>query len=1029
MKANRQVFALRISVVAVQGALMALALTRVAVADDEPTVQQLVKPTSSVEVGATGVSKDSFKAGEYNGMPGKGVYGVGNIDLRGGGAYDSNDATRWRIRGTDLGLQTRDIEAEWGEQGKFRVNFGFDELLRNKSDSYMTPYLGAGGTTLTLPANWAAPAFQTGASMTGGNHYPAPANSMLGLAATGPGSPLVTNTRYLCRSDAVAAVVTAGNATPATTCTPSGATSSFLGAYTTPYPLTTLGTLTAANLAMLAQNQVDLNDFHAVNLSTVRDKYSLGAGLSFTRHLDATFSVKREDKTGLKGLGLVNSGVGENAVVMPELINTTTDQFNGAVNYKGERSFVTVAYYGSIFTNHAKSMTVDNPWGSSVYNGATTFGIGNTGATITEEPDSVYQQVRVTGGYDFSKTMRLVADVAYSRNTQNDTFILDPGMFSTPSNPAGAGAFFAAPNNGSYAGENSANAVVATQNIDLKLTARPLPRLNLSGAYKYDNRDNQTPVSTFVWYDAGAKNAGTAALATNASLNGAAIPGVPSTLPLYGGVNILNNRPYSKRINQFDFDGDYAVMRGHTLRAGFQWQETDRSCKGTWIDCSFADHAYETTERAEYKFHALETLTARIGADWSQRHVNYNDNAWMALVPTLAATNVPGLLAATTGGGRTPYTGSIYDFLVANGLNGNGLPIAANAVNPFAANPTLLAIYQQLYGTGNGSLAQKYYGNANATANWAGLDVYNMANRDRMRVRGAVDWQALESLSLQVGGDYRHENYDQTVYGLKNTNAWAVNFDGDWAPGETLSVGGFYTHEDQSQTAVNSPNSNGSVSAVTAAGYGAAYTAGPPIIPAGTILNNQVAGLCGADSAAGLAALANPAGAPAAPTQYQIYNNNLKIDPCNRWQADMHDKTDTVGLSVTKRRFVVSKLTVRGDVSYSHSITSNTMTGGTYAASSVAGFINGVPAVYYVQAQSLPDVTTNMLQLRLSAGYALSKASALRLSYVFSKLHTDDWVYSTNQAANTSGTVMPTFETAPNYAVQSLGVSYVYSFQ
>jgi hypothetical protein len=35
--------------------------------------------------------------------------------------------------------------------------------------------------------------------------------------------------------------------------------------------------------------------------------------------------------------------------------------------------------------------------------------------------------------------------------------------------------------------------------------------------------------------------------------------------------------------------------------------------------------------------------------------------------------------------------------------------------------------------------------------------------------------------------------------------------------------------------------------------------------------------------------------APAAPTQYPSYNNNLKIDPCNRWKADMHDKTDTVG--------------------------------------------------------------------------------------------------------------------------------------
>jgi predicted porin len=134
-------------------------------------------------------------------------------------------------------------------------------------------------------------------------------------------------------------------------------------------------------------------------------------------------------------------------------------------------------------------------------------------------------------------------------------------------------------------------------------------------------------------------------------------------------------------------------------------------------------------------------------------------------------------------------------------------------------------------------------------------------------------------------------------------------------------------------------------------------------------------------------------------------------------------------LSVRKRRLFTLKLSLRADVSYSHSVTSNTMTGGTYAANSVAAFTGGVPAVYYIAAQSMPDVSTNTLQLRLRVGYALSKASALRLNYAFSKLHTDDWVYATNQAANTSGTVMPIFETAPNYAVQVIGVSYVYSFQ
>ena len=62
------------------------------------------------------------------------------IDFRGGGAYDSDSALRWRITGTDLGLQTRRLAAEVGVQGKFRLTLGYDSLLRNSSDSYQTPY-------------------------------------------------------------------------------------------------------------------------------------------------------------------------------------------------------------------------------------------------------------------------------------------------------------------------------------------------------------------------------------------------------------------------------------------------------------------------------------------------------------------------------------------------------------------------------------------------------------------------------------------------------------------------------------------------------------------------------------------------------------------------------------------------------------------------------------------------------------------------------------------------------------------------
>ncbi len=1008
MKTNRQVFALRACAVAVQGAVLALALGQAArAADEEPSVQQLTTPTSTIEAGASVSTKDSYKFGEYNGLESSGIHAVGNIDLRGGGSYDSTDATRWRITGTDLGSQSRSLQMQYGEQGKFHLDFGIDELLRNKSSSYQTPYQGVGTTQLTLPSNWLAPMFQTGAAATAplaataGTYLwtlPNPGYSMLGLAATGYTSPIVANAAYICpyRSGSIQPGVSSN-------CTPNTVAGGSSTMYTTGYAQN------AANAALLAQNLTDLNDFHSTDLSTKRQRADLGMGVDFSRIWDASFSVRREDKKGLKGLGVVNAAGTETGTVFPELIDTTTDQFNAALNFKGEKSFATIAYYGAIFTNHAKSMTIDNPMAMGLTPGTTT-GATTTNAysvasaTISEEPDNTFNQLRVTGGYNFDGGVKLVGDAAIARNAQNDPFVLDPAMFSTPASyPYAAPTTFGALNNASYVPVGSANALVVTTNFDLKLTARPVKALNLAAAYKYDDRKNETPVNDYVWYDAGAKNyvgGGTS------PLNGATIAGIPSSLPLYSGVNIVANRPYSKRIQQLDFDADYALAPGQAIKAGVEWQQTSRYCSGSWIDCSFADQETETTGRLEYRFHVGERVSGRLGADLASRKVDYNDNAWMALQPALGATNIPALVALG-------WSGSVLGFMQANGLSPYGLAIPTNVASSFTGNT--LAIYKLLYGTGNGSLSDNYFASHNQTMNWSGLDVYNMASRDRTRLRGALDWQATDTFTVQVGADYRHDNYRDSTYGLKSADSWALNLDGDVAVSEDLSVSGYYSHEDQDQKTANNPGSNGSVNAVSSTGT--AYTTAT----GATGTNSTVVGLCPSDVAV--------TGASNMGNAYQLYQNYVKIDACNQWQADMRDKTDTVGLAFHKKNLISPKFSLRGDVSYSRSVTSNTMTGGFYYSNPLAAYVAGVPAAYYINAASLPDVTTSTIRVRLTGDYKLSKTSMVRLSYQYANLRTNDYQYSTNLPANNSGSVMPTFEQAPDYVVQVVGLSYVYSFQ
>ena len=75
-------------------------------------------PEKKVDTGVGGVSDNSFKFGEYNGLQNQGPLGIGRFDLRGGAAYDSASTWRWRFTGTNLGLENRNLTAEAGKQGK-----------------------------------------------------------------------------------------------------------------------------------------------------------------------------------------------------------------------------------------------------------------------------------------------------------------------------------------------------------------------------------------------------------------------------------------------------------------------------------------------------------------------------------------------------------------------------------------------------------------------------------------------------------------------------------------------------------------------------------------------------------------------------------------------------------------------------------------------------------------------------------------------------------------------------------------------
>jgi MtrB/PioB family decaheme-associated outer membrane protein len=112
---------------------------------------------ASVELGGGYVSDDSFKFGEYTGLNDQGGIVVGNATAR----YRKSDGTWFDLTLSDLGIDSRAFRAEGGKQGSYRLTLGYKELPHNISGTGLTPFLGAGTDSLTLPSGW-VPAATTG---------------------------------------------------------------------------------------------------------------------------------------------------------------------------------------------------------------------------------------------------------------------------------------------------------------------------------------------------------------------------------------------------------------------------------------------------------------------------------------------------------------------------------------------------------------------------------------------------------------------------------------------------------------------------------------------------------------------------------------------------------------------------------------------------------------------------------------------------------------------------------------------------
>lgn len=128
-------------------------------AQDAAEIRSLTRPDNTVEFGVGFTNANSFKFGDYSGMNDKGAYLIGNVDLN-----HRNEANThyFSLTGHNLGLESRSLKLQGGEQGNYGLSLEYDEIPKLSLDSYQTPFLNPGSANLTLPTPW-VPGATTGA--------------------------------------------------------------------------------------------------------------------------------------------------------------------------------------------------------------------------------------------------------------------------------------------------------------------------------------------------------------------------------------------------------------------------------------------------------------------------------------------------------------------------------------------------------------------------------------------------------------------------------------------------------------------------------------------------------------------------------------------------------------------------------------------------------------------------------------------------------------------------------------------------
>lgn len=280
------------------------------------------------------------------------------------------------------------------------------------------------------------------------------------------------------------------------------------------------------------------------NIELDRTVLDLGANFRASKSFRFYADYRRQERDGTN---MISSSFFTAGAYLPRPVDDYTDRFDAGIAWAGESFNVTLAYYGSFYRNELDGVTWDNPF---------TGFAGTDMGRLALEPDNDFQQVSLSGAFRVQAWDTVLAfSLASGQGEQNDTMLL-PTI--NPTIPAPL--VLPVPIDGK----------VDTTNYGLTLTTRPHRKLNLRLSYRYDERDNGTPVQ--VWER----------VITDAFASGDPEPNIPYSfergrLNLSGNFRLFDTVTISGGYDRTDYDRDFQEVASQTEDTGWgklRWRPT-----------------------------------------------------------------------------------------------------------------------------------------------------------------------------------------------------------------------------------------------------------------------------------------------------------------------------------------------------------------------------------------------------------------------------------------------------------------------